>query len=130
MRRYMLQANAAIKSVRPPIPMVEDLSLELNGMKYFSKLDLSQAYHQLELHKDSRYIKTFTTHVGSFRYKRLNYGTNAATELFQHTLQQQLQGPSGVRNIADDIIVYGQTRDEHDIALDPVYNILIAEVFD
>ena len=39
-------------------------------------------------------------------------------EIFQYTLQQQLQGLTGVRNIADDIIVYGQTREEHDIALD------------
>ena len=62
------------------------------GAKYFSKLDLAQAYHQLELHEDSRYITTFSTHVGLFRYKRLNYGTNAAAEVFQYTLQQQLQG--------------------------------------
>ena len=96
-----------------------DISLELNGAKYFSKLDLAQArYHQLELHEDSRYITTFSTHVGLFRYKRVNYGTNAAAEIFQYTLQQQLQGLTGVRNIADDIIVYGQTREEHDIALD------------
>jgi hypothetical protein len=79
----MRQANAAIKLVRHPIPTVEDISLELNGAKYFSKLDLAQAYHQLELHEDSRYITTFSTHVGLFRYKRLNYGTNAAAEIFQ-----------------------------------------------
>jgi hypothetical protein len=48
----------------------------------------------------------------------LNYGTNEAAEIFQYTLQQQLQGLTGVRNIAEDIIVYGQTREEHDIALD------------
>jgi hypothetical protein len=79
----MRQANAAIKLVRHPIPKVEDISLELNGAKYFSKLDLAQAYHQLELHEDSRYITTFSTHVGLFRYKRLNYGTNVAAEIFQ-----------------------------------------------
>ena len=66
----MRQANAAIKLVRHPIPTVEDISLELNGAKYFSKLDLAQAYHQLELHEDSRYITTFSTHVGLFRYQR------------------------------------------------------------
>ncbi|CAB4006435.1 Retrovirus-related Pol poly from transposon [Paramuricea clavata] len=37
------EANAAIKRVRHPIPTVEDVSFELNGAKYFSKLDLSQA---------------------------------------------------------------------------------------
>ena len=110
----MRQANSAIKRVRHPIPTVEDISLELNGAKYFSKLDLAQAYHQLELHEDSRYITTFSTHVGLFRYKCLNYGTNAAAEIFQYTLKRQLQGLLGVRNIADDIIVYGQTLEEHD----------------
>jgi len=42
-------ANTAIKRVRHLIPTVEDVSYELNGAKFFSKLDLSQAYHQLEL---------------------------------------------------------------------------------
>ena len=114
----MREANAAIKRVRHPIPTVEDVSFELNGAKYFSKLDLSQAYHQLELDEASRYITTFSTHVGLFRYKRLNYGTNAAAEIFQYTLQTQLQGLCGVKNIADDILVYGKTRDEHDSNLE------------
>ena len=91
----MRQANAAIKRVRHPIPTVEDISLKLNGAKYFSKLDLSQAYHQLELHEDSRYITTFTTHVGLFRYKRLNYGTGAAAELFQRVRVKRGNGKTG-----------------------------------
>ena len=114
----MRLANEAIKRVRHPIPTVDDVSFELNGAQYFSKLDLSQAYHQLELDEASRYITTFSTHIGLFRYKRLNYGTNAATEIFQHTLQAQLQGLQGVKNIADDIIVFGKTRKEHDSNLE------------
>ena len=81
-------------------------------------MDLSQAYHQLELDEASRSITTFSTHLGLYRYKRLNYGTNAAAEIFQYTLQTQLQGLKGVKNIADDIIVFGQTRGEHDENLD------------
>ena len=110
----MRQANTAIERVRYPIPTVDDIRQEFNGAKWFSKLDLSQAYHQLELEESCRYITTFSTHEGLFRYKRLNYGTNAAAEIFQYTLQEQLQGLRGVRNIADDIIVYGNTRSEHD----------------
>ena len=103
----MRAANEAIKRVHHRIPTVKDISFELNGATCFSKLDLSQAYHQLELDEASRYITTFSTHVGLFRYKRLNYGTNAAAEIFQYTLQTQLQGLTGVKNIADDILVYG-----------------------
>ena len=91
-----------------------DVSFELNGAKYFTKLDLSQAYHQLELDEKSRYITSFSTHVGLYRYKRLTHGTNAAAEIFQDTLQTQLQGLNGIKNIADNIIVYDTTRKEHD----------------
>ena len=113
----MRMANQAINRVRYPIPTVNDISLDLNGAKYFSKLDLAQAYHQLPLDEESRYITAFSTHVGLFRYKRLAYGINASAEIFQHALQQSLQGIQGVRNIADDIIVHGKSREEHDKAL-------------
>ncbi len=113
----MRLANEAIRRVRHPIPTVSDISFALNGAKFFSKLDLSQAYHELELHEQSRYVTTFSTHVGLYRYKRLNYGTNVAAEIFQYTLQTALQGIEGVKNIADDI-VFGSTRAEHDANLD------------
>jgi hypothetical protein len=90
----------------------------MNGSKYFPKIDLKQAYHQLELKEESRYITTFSTHEGLFRYKRLNYGTNSAPELFQNILQQNLSDIRGVKNIADDIIVHGKTRKQHDESLE------------
>ena len=81
-------------------------------------VDLSQVYHQLVLDEQSRYVTTFSTHIGLFRYKHLNYGTNASAEIFQYVLQRELQGLPGVRNIADDVIVFGATRAEHDANLD------------
>ena len=114
----MRLANDAIRRVHHPIPTVNDISFALNGAKFFSKLDLSLVYHQLELDEQSRYVTTFSTHVGLYCYKRLNYGANAAAEIFQYTLQTALQGLEGVKNIADDIIVFGTTRAEHDANLD------------
>ena len=113
----MRKPNQAIQRIRHLIPTVDDVNLKLTGATVFSKLDMSQAYHQLELHEDSRYITTFSTHIGLFRYKRLNYGTNAAAEIFQNALQTALEGIPGVCNIADDIIVFGVNRQEHDKAL-------------
>ena len=114
----MRAANNAIKRVRHPIPTVKDVSLELNGAKFLTKLDLTQAYHQLELSPSSRHITTFVTHTGIYRFKRLNYETNSAAEIFQHTLQQVLQGIKGVRNIADDILIFGSTYEEHNTSLE------------
>ena len=42
-------------------------------------------------------------------------GISSASEIFQHVIQTKvLRGPKGTRNLADDIIVYGKTREEHD----------------
>ena len=114
----MRSPNKAIKRTRHPIPTVNDIDVLLNGAKYFSKLDVKQAFHQLELHEDSRYITTFITHRGLFRYKRLNFGTNAASEIFHYTLETCLAGIEGVANIHDDIILFAKTRAEHDRVLD------------
>ena len=62
-------------------------------------------------------ITTFTTHASLYRFKRLNYCTNSAAEIFQNALQQVLHGIDGVLNIADDILVYGATREERKKAL-------------
>ncbi|XP_065068432.1 uncharacterized protein K02A2.6-like [Rhopilema esculentum] len=109
----MRAASTAVKRVCHPIPTVKDISIDLNGATVFSKLDLAQAYHQLELCPSSRQITTFTTHIGLFRCKRLNFGTSSASEIFQHTLQLALQGLNGVKNIADDIIIFGKDVNEH-----------------
>ena len=113
----MRAANTAVKRIRHPIPTVKDIALELNGAKYFSKLDLAQAYHQLELAPGSRPTTTFTPPSGLYRYKRLNYGSNSSAEIFQHALQQSLQGIEGVRNLADDILVFGKTYEAHNKSL-------------
>ena len=114
----MREANQAIERERHIMPTLQDFKTEVNGSKYFSKLDLKQAYHQLELDPESRYVTTFSTHDGLFRYKRLNYGTNSAAELFQNTLETNLRDIKGVKNMVDDIIIHGRTRKEHDDALE------------
>ena len=52
------------------------------------------------------------------RYKRLCFGVNSAPKQFQLALQKTLQGLEGVRNIADDIIIWGKTQKEHDTRLE------------
>jgi hypothetical protein len=65
--------NKAIKRIKSATPTVEDLCVKLNGAQYVSKIDLKAAFNQIELDKNSRHLTTFVTHVGLFRYKRLNF---------------------------------------------------------
>lgn len=87
-------------------PTTVDVNQELNGSEVFSKLDLRAGYHQSELHPDSRYSTTFTTHLGLRRYKRLNFGISSAAEVCYNAIAQTLQGIRGVKNLSDDIVMY------------------------
>ena len=116
----MRRANQAIQRERHPIPTVDEIMKSLNGSKVFSKLDLKWGYHQLELTPDSREITTFVTHCGLFRYKRLLFGVNSASEQYQYEIQTALAGIDGQENISDDIIVHGKDKKEHDACLERV----------
>ena len=110
----MRRANAAIVRERHTIPTIEEVLQDLSSCQFFSKLDLRKGFHQIELHPDSRQITTFTTHKGLYRYKRLSFGISSAPEVYQRIIQQILQECPGTANIADDILVYGRTKREHD----------------
>ena len=52
----MRQANQAVIRERYPIPTVDELLVDLNGSRYFSKLDLKMGFHQIQL--SNRYLYT------------------------------------------------------------------------
>ena len=113
----MRLANKAIVRERHPIPTTKEMLTGLQGAKVFSKLDLKQGFHQIELDEGSRDVTTFITPFGLFRYKRLSMGLNCAPEQFQYVIQTALSGLAGVQNLADDIILHAKDRAEHDIRL-------------
>lgn len=110
----MRAPNTAIQRERHNVPTLDELTTMLSGARVFSKLDLNQGYNQLELHEDSRYITTFATHKGLYQYKRLNFGVNSASEMFQEAIRQTLNGLAQTINVSDDILVFGKNQEEHD----------------
>ena len=79
----MRRTNTAIMREKHPIPKLEEILRLLNDAKVFSKIDLREGYHQIELDKESRKITAFITHKGIFQYKRLIFGISSAFEHFQ-----------------------------------------------
>ena len=51
---YRLTINQAVKLDQYPIPKIEDLLTKIAGGRYFTSLDMSQAYQQLLLHDESK----------------------------------------------------------------------------
>lgn len=100
------------------MPTLEKILVDLNGSNWFSTIDLSNAFFHVELHENSRHLTNFFTEFGMFRYVRLPFGLCNAPDIFQEVLQRKiLGGCKGVKNYLDDIIVHGETKEEHDTNL-------------
>lgn len=110
---YKLTANQAAKTDTYPLPKIEDLFASLSGGKSFTKLDLAHAYQQIPLDEQSKQYTTINTHKGLYRYNRLPFGVASAPSIFQRTIENILQGIPQVSVYIDDILVTGETDEEH-----------------
>ena len=111
------QANKAVIREKHPLPTMESFLPKISKSKVFSRLDLRKAFHQLLLAEKSRYITTFITSRGLYRYTRLMFGISCAPEIFQKIFERILLGCDGVINFIDDILIYGENKNVHDSRL-------------
>ncbi len=81
---YKVTVNQVVKLDTYPLPRIEDLFARLAGGKKFSKLDLANAYLQLQLDDDSKQYVVINTHRG---YNRLPFGVSSAPAIFQRTME-------------------------------------------
>ena len=89
----------------------QDLFASLSGGKTFTILDLTQAYLQLALDKQSQKLVVINTHKGLYKFKRLPFGVAYAPAMFQKVMDTLLQDIPGVAcYIYYDIIVTGATH--------------------
>ena len=101
--------NKVIKLDTYPLPFVDEHFANLSGGVSFSKLDLSQAYHQLPLDEESRKFTTVNTPSGLYNYLRLPYGISSAVGIFQRIIESILKNIDGVCVYLDDILMTGRT---------------------
>ncbi|XP_065087250.1 uncharacterized protein K02A2.6-like [Ochlerotatus camptorhynchus] len=108
----MRAPNRAIKRQYFRLPLVDEMKVKLHGAKYFSKLDLSNAYYHLELSSESRDLTTFLAEDGMYRFTRLMFGVNCAPEVFQREMSRILEEVKNKIVYIDDILLYAETLEE------------------
>ena len=110
---YKVTVNPVLDVDQYPLPRPTDLFATLAGGKYFTTLDLSNAYNQIQLDPSSRTYLTINTHRGLYQYTRLPFGVASAPAIFQKAMDVILQGIDNVICYLDDIMVTGKTEEEH-----------------
>ena len=110
---FKVTINQHVKTPAYPLPTPEEIFAKLAGGESFSKLDLSRAYKQLRVSKESQHLLTVNTPKGLMQYTRLPYGIVSAPSIWQRTMDEMLQGLDGVVAYLDDVLVTGRTREEH-----------------
>ena len=110
---YKITVNQAAPLDAYPIPTTADQLATLAGGEKYSKLDLSQAYQQMELDNFSREYLTINTQKGLYRPSRLQYGVHSATGIFQRQMDIRLGKIPFVKVGINDILVSGKNDEEH-----------------
>ncbi|XP_068237201.1 uncharacterized protein [Palaemon carinicauda] len=109
---YRKVNNVTIKDSYP-MPRVEDIIDNVAKFPFLSKIDLLKGYYQIELDKDSRNIAAFVTPHGLYNYKVMPFGLCNAPLTFQRQMNYILKDLEGVFVYLDDIIIVGETWEDH-----------------
>ena len=115
--------NRNVYATHEPIPTTEELRHELKGSDRFTKLDMTNCYHQFEIEEQARKLYSFRTPWGIYRYKRMVMGTSPASSEIQKRIRQIVGKCRNAIHIKDDILVHGKGR-EHDVYLAEVLRVL------
>ncbi|XP_062713385.1 uncharacterized protein K02A2.6-like [Aedes albopictus] len=110
---YKITVNPNLVVDEHPLPTMEELFANVAGGDKFSKIDLTQAYLQLEVEEEDREVLTLSTHKGLYRPTRLMYGVASAPAIWQRLMEEILSGIPGVTVFLDDIRVTGPNDQEH-----------------
>ena len=121
---YKRTVNPCLDNDTFPQPTPEELFSKINVGRKFSKVDLSQAYLQMQLEEQSQKYLTINTSKGLKHYTRMPYGVKPASGIFQRFTENKLSNiPCTVVKI-DDILITGKNDEKHLKTIEKVLEIL------
>jgi hypothetical protein len=105
--------NKAIEDFDWPLPRIQDFRHHLAGAKWFTRLDLTDAFHHIRVPREYRPATAFATHRGTMQFTRMPFGLKTAPSVFQRFMDITFHDhrDESIWYI-DDILVYAKTKAE------------------
>ena len=74
--------NEITKKDRHPLPLIREALDRLAGAKYFTKLDIKDAYHSIPIKEGDEYKTAFSTKLGTYEFRVMPFGLCNAPAAF------------------------------------------------
>ena len=105
--------NVAPKDCHYSLRIPEDIFAKLSGGKFFSKIDLSDAYLQIPVEGESSKLLCITTHRELYKFKRLSFGNKVVPAIFQQVMDTLLSGLDSSVAYLNNILMNSKSVVEH-----------------
>ena len=114
------QLNLITERQAFPMPNINEMLDRLNGSRYFSSIDLGNAYYQVELDDASKPKTAFSTKTGQYCFNRMPFGIAAGPGTFQELMEKVVGTVKGALVYLDDILIFTDTIEKHYTVLEDV----------
>ncbi|GJY15672.1 putative reverse transcriptase domain-containing protein [Tanacetum coccineum] len=116
---------------RYPLPRIDDLFDQLQGLSIYLKIDLRSGYHQLRVHKEDIPKTAFRTRYGHYEFQVMPFGLTNAPVVFID-LMNRVCKPYLYKFVIvfiDDILIYSKSKQEHKEHIKLILELLKKEEF-
>jgi len=107
--------NEVTPKDRHLLPLISEALERLGGAKYFTKLDIKDAYHNIRIREGDEWKTTFSTKLGTYEYLVIPFRLCNAPAAFQRWIDEVLMEHIHMCSIVylDDVLIYSNTPQQH-----------------